>query len=237
MDVHLPKPLHGWREFVGEVGIIVLGVLIALGAEQVAETIHGLVEAKYARQAIRTELETNMARLRSRAMQRPCVQRRLREIQALLDGPLLQKGFESPKWVGRPQLWTMQTARWDAVSQAGRVVQLSPEELAQYGLMYIWMRNINSQMVAEQADWSQLRVLEHVPAPTRDMIFDLNREVQDARYADWRVSGWIEQLEEPASKLKLRRIANDLKAPRSICLPIDTSREQALRLLGSNDEP
>jgi isocitrate dehydrogenase len=55
VDVHLPKPLHGWREFVGEVGIIVLGVLIALGAEQVAETIHGLVEAKYARQAIRKQ--------------------------------------------------------------------------------------------------------------------------------------------------------------------------------------
>lgn len=28
MEVHLPKPLHGWREFVGEVGIIVLGVLM-----------------------------------------------------------------------------------------------------------------------------------------------------------------------------------------------------------------
>lgn len=31
MHFHLPKPLHGWREFVGEVGIIVLGGLIALG--------------------------------------------------------------------------------------------------------------------------------------------------------------------------------------------------------------
>lgn len=34
MHIHLPKPLHGWREFLAEVGIIVLGVLIALGAEQ-----------------------------------------------------------------------------------------------------------------------------------------------------------------------------------------------------------
>jgi hypothetical protein len=30
MHFHLPKPLHGWREFAGEVGIIVIGVLIAL---------------------------------------------------------------------------------------------------------------------------------------------------------------------------------------------------------------
>lgn len=34
MHLHLPKPMHGSREFVGEVGIIVIGVLIALGAEQ-----------------------------------------------------------------------------------------------------------------------------------------------------------------------------------------------------------
>jgi hypothetical protein len=39
MDVHLPKPLHGWRAFAGEVGVIVLGVLIALGAQQLAENL------------------------------------------------------------------------------------------------------------------------------------------------------------------------------------------------------
>jgi len=35
MHLHLPKPLHGWRELAGAVGIIVVGVLIALGAVQV----------------------------------------------------------------------------------------------------------------------------------------------------------------------------------------------------------
>ncbi|MGZ3246395.1 MAG: hypothetical protein ACXWI4_07640 [Croceibacterium sp.] len=40
MHIHLPKPLHGWREFVGEVGIIVIGVLLALGAEQAVEALH-----------------------------------------------------------------------------------------------------------------------------------------------------------------------------------------------------
>ncbi len=44
MHFHLPKPLHGCREFTGHVGIIVIGVLIALGAEQVVEdepSLHG----------------------------------------------------------------------------------------------------------------------------------------------------------------------------------------------------
>ena len=41
MKLSVPKPIHGWREFAGEVGIIVLGVLIALGAQQVAEGGNG----------------------------------------------------------------------------------------------------------------------------------------------------------------------------------------------------
>ena len=35
----LPKPLHGWRALFGEVGVIVLGVLIALGAQQFARRL------------------------------------------------------------------------------------------------------------------------------------------------------------------------------------------------------
>ena len=40
MHFRLPNPLHGWRELAGEVGIIVVGVLIALGAEQLVTTLH-----------------------------------------------------------------------------------------------------------------------------------------------------------------------------------------------------
>ena len=40
MHVHLPKPLDGWRAFVGEVGIIVIDVSIALSAEQLVEALH-----------------------------------------------------------------------------------------------------------------------------------------------------------------------------------------------------
>ena len=39
MHVHMPKPLHGWRAFLDEVGIIVVGVLIALAAEQAVQSI------------------------------------------------------------------------------------------------------------------------------------------------------------------------------------------------------
>jgi hypothetical protein len=62
MHVHVPKPLHGWRPFVGEVGIIVIGVLIALGAEQVVQWVHGRENVSQLRAALKGELADDRAR-------------------------------------------------------------------------------------------------------------------------------------------------------------------------------
>ena len=35
MHPHKPKPVHNWREFLTEIGVVVIGVCIALGAAQV----------------------------------------------------------------------------------------------------------------------------------------------------------------------------------------------------------
>ena len=56
MHFHLPKPLHGWREFAGEVGIIVLGVLIALGAEQLIEHFSWMHKRSQVEATMREEL-------------------------------------------------------------------------------------------------------------------------------------------------------------------------------------
>lgn len=56
MHVHPPKPLHGWRAFLGEVGIVVLGVIIALGAEQLVEGWHWNEKVKSAEEVMRLEL-------------------------------------------------------------------------------------------------------------------------------------------------------------------------------------
>jgi hypothetical protein len=61
MHLHLPKPLHGWREFAGEVGIIVIGVLIALGAEQVVEEIHFRNAVASERMALHEALRDELA--------------------------------------------------------------------------------------------------------------------------------------------------------------------------------
>jgi hypothetical protein len=240
MHLHLPKPLHGWRAFAGEVGIIVLGVLIALGAQQVAEAVQERSEARDADRAIRGELQLNMAKLRSRAEKKACVDARIAELQALIDSAEAAGGtIKTPNWVGRPQFWTMQMARWQAVSQAGRAALLPPDDLALYGSMYAYMANVNATMVDEQADWAKLRSLEHARRLTPEMAFQLNSTLQEARYINWRMNVWTMQLQSLFDRLHLKIVPNDVPASRSACVAMTTPRDQAVRESNSyaGDEP
>jgi hypothetical protein len=64
MHFHLPKPLHGWRAFAGEVGIIVIGVLLALSAEQLVEWLHWRHQQHDTLERLFQESRTNVALLR-----------------------------------------------------------------------------------------------------------------------------------------------------------------------------
>jgi hypothetical protein len=105
MHLHLPKPLHGWREFVGEVGIIVIGVGIALAAEQLLETGHWGRVVKEEGQALEQEVQDNHGTLLVRVLMQPCIDRRLNELAEVFrrhdaGQPL---GLQGP--IGRPTVF------------------------------------------------------------------------------------------------------------------------------------
>lgn len=61
MDVSKPKPMHSFREFLSEIGVVVLGIGIALGAEQLVEHVRDSHKASEARAGIRDEIAMNIA--------------------------------------------------------------------------------------------------------------------------------------------------------------------------------
>ena len=77
MEVHTPKPVHGWREFASEIGVIVIGVMIALAAEQAVEWLHWREKAADARHALRSELADAYRASAERIMQKPCIDAQL----------------------------------------------------------------------------------------------------------------------------------------------------------------
>jgi hypothetical protein len=230
MHFHLPQPLHGWREFAGEVGIIVIGVLIALGAEQLVEAAHQKREGVQAENVIRDEIELNMGRLQSRRSIHACVDRRIEDIQRLLDGAASSPAIATPGWIGRPQYWTFLDSRWKAESQAGRAALVDARRLSDYGVMYNRMENLLNEMDAEQTDWARLRLLEHLHHLDSSAALQLSLTLQDARYRNWRLALVTDQLFAMAKTLHLRAAPNTTAADRSICLPISMNRAEANRL-------
>lgn len=80
MPLKIPTPLHGWRVFVGEVGVIVLGVLIALGAQQFVEMIHWRDEVRLTEDALTIEIAESILHASERQMVNHCLSDRLADL-------------------------------------------------------------------------------------------------------------------------------------------------------------
>src|SRR5206468_10323303 len=102
MHFHLPKPMHGWRAFVGEVGIIVVGVLIALAAEQVVESWHWRHETEATRQALRREAADSLQGAAQRSAQQACVEQRLKVIGLVFAAHAAGRPIHLTGPIGRP---------------------------------------------------------------------------------------------------------------------------------------
>jgi len=155
MHIHLPKPLHGWREFVGEVGIIVIGVLIALGAEQLIETMHSRAEVAQFRSAVDVELATDLAAYRYRIQQEPCVKRRLGELREWLDADRAGKPIVPDGEIGRPSLYSILTSVWKS-SSPDIMNHLSLETRERYSGLYDFVGLVDDQLGEEEEVWRSL---------------------------------------------------------------------------------
>jgi hypothetical protein len=108
----LLQPRDGWRAFAGEVGVIVLGVLIALGAQQAVEVIQMRRDVAAFRQTINTEIAKNLWVYQYRMSQVACVDRKLDDFKRWI----LQAGDERPVSIERMPLgntFSLYRSAWD----------------------------------------------------------------------------------------------------------------------------
>jgi hypothetical protein len=160
MHIHLPKVPHSWREFFKEYAIIVLGVLTALGLEQMVESARERHLAREAEDAIRQELQENIDRAAYRLTQQACIENRLDEIEALLEHWQGDDAFPAGIHVGFPGSVGLVYERWDANLASGRFNEESPENQSQQAGLYSLIKLLDGLETKEIEEWSQLRTLE-----------------------------------------------------------------------------
>lgn len=113
MHFHLPKPMQGWRALLSEVGIIVIGVLIALGAEQLVEAARWRDEVRNFRAVVDHELGRNIDRYAQVIAQRPCVDRNLADLERFLQDSAAGQPDKLLRPVGRPFMASQYFSVWD----------------------------------------------------------------------------------------------------------------------------
>jgi hypothetical protein len=225
MDIHKPKPWHGVRGFLKEYVIIVAGVLTALAAEQAAEALRHHAEAAEAREAVRAEVVADITRIQQRAFADACVEARLAEIEQIVDAAAADGRIRSPSWIGHPPRYAVESARWDAASQCGRVSLLPPDWQSQFGFLYTTLRYYYELNNAEQQTWSRLDGLTGLDRLTPDGKLALKGEVEQARFYNGSMRQVADLLLTRAALQGLRPTGRH-DPPYSVCWPITTPTGQ-----------
>ncbi|HEY3813939.1 MAG TPA: hypothetical protein VGL66_11995 [Caulobacteraceae bacterium] len=135
MHIHLPKPLHGWRAFVGEVGIIVLGVLIALGAESVVESFHWRHKVEVVRRSLMGELANDRARWDVDLVAARCAHQDMLALDAWLKGG--GAGVQPMARNIRPEnLFWMHSANWNLATGSQTLDHFPMDEQLAFAALY-----------------------------------------------------------------------------------------------------
>ncbi len=185
MKRRIPTPLGGWRVFLGEVGVIVLGVLIALAAQQAAQSVNERREAAQTRATLTSEIEETLAFLELRKAAQPCVDRRLTEVRALVDEWGRTGRFKTPRWIAQALWFRFSTVRFEAAQSAGRLALLPSEEQYRLGLVVDNLRYFADVQRTEMWAWSTLRMLHSGPdALSPSDRTQIRLALQDASLAD-----------------------------------------------------
>jgi hypothetical protein len=223
MDIHKPKPWHGSRELLKEIATIVVGVLIALAAEQAVDWLHWRYEIGEARQALGREITYNIKALKIMDQQHACVTARADALAAWASGT----GPRPALPLRMPMTYNLETGAWD-VTNAGQVIAHFPLEMKlSYAQMFARFVNERETINEERTAWARVVSLANQPKPDAEELRALREAIGLARV--WEARRHINSLGmiRTGSPIAVNgpgpefgRAANEYQVP---CAPLDAA--------------
>jgi hypothetical protein len=236
MDIHKPKSVHNWRELLKEIGIIVIGVLIALGAEQAVDTIHWMRQTDAGEEILRGAFVEKAQNAALRDVQSDCIAQRLAFLSTVLqraseDGRLPPIGA-----IGHPPYTPWSIGSWDGLVAGQTISHLPRQEMIDYSIISQRTIFLSGLSDREEAQWTLLGTmagpgrrlsdaeaeqLRIVLAEASDSNALMHRTADDLRDS-LRATGLVAQSAiDDATKRAMRD-----KAKAAICRPITTASGQ-----------
>jgi hypothetical protein len=138
LEAHAPHGrIHGWRDFLIHIVAIAIGLLLALGLEQIVQYTHERRELSVARRELSAELEENQQVLAKNMAELRRVQQALdtdlKIVQALRAHQPPAGGFDYSV-----QFFAVRDGPWQAIRQNGSLSLMPDRELQNY----VWFHEI-----------------------------------------------------------------------------------------------
>jgi len=159
MEIHKPKPVHSWREFLTEIGVVVLGVCIALAAEQAVEAIHWHNKVVEAQGVIATELAGNLSNSIRRMRTEHCTEQRLDTLAQIVDAASRSGTLPPVGDIGIPPLVQWTSGAWDSVVASQTATHFPRQQLAELAIIYGFVRKADDLNLADAQSWAALHTM------------------------------------------------------------------------------
>ena len=164
MDIHRPKPFHGVREFLKEYGIIVLGVLTALGAEQAVENFHHRERVEIGEQALKDDFFNYIQYHAQLLAETPCRDARLTELRAIVDDGARLGVLGEVGPFSHPSVQPWEIASWETMVASQAAVYVPQEKVARYARIAHWAKDTH---LAGQSEFDAWAILVGLSGPSR----------------------------------------------------------------------
>jgi len=156
VEIHKPKPVHNWRELLTEIGVVVIGVCIALSAEQAVEWWHWRGQVAEAREVIATEMAQNLVGAIARLRTQGCIERRLDALSDILDAASRSGTLPPVGDIGQPPPRQWRSGAWESLVAAETATHFPRQQLSDLASLYQLVERMENYSQLSLQSWSYL---------------------------------------------------------------------------------
>jgi hypothetical protein len=166
VELHKPRPAHNWREFLSEIAIVVIGIVIALTGEEVLQGFELRAKVRHTEELMRDELALDDGpQVQQRIALAPCIEDNLGRIRNEIEqgsprSVLIEvmDGFNPPRH-------TWDSITFQGATASGIISHLPPERVWRWIYVFSLMPLLDRANEREFLDVAGLRSLSRVGGP------------------------------------------------------------------------
>jgi len=188
MHLLMWKPAMGWRDFLDELVIVIVGVLIALWVGKLSSSIDWQSRDSQTRDALSAELSDALTNLDTRQALAPCMDRRL---DAIAD--VLGHARSSGRLAALPDLPASPGANWEngawqVMVDSETASNLNVKQLNSLSLVYSNIARLQGRNDREREAWARLATISGPARPIgAEELSDLRTALNVARDMEARI--------------------------------------------------